>query len=87
MRKELEIHQRAILQIRKALTGDIHSTSDLLDAIAALKAHIVELEEKLLAATTCYTVVERQRDALWKHVGDVTANEICRKDRLSRNKS
>ena len=38
MREELEQHQRAILAIRKALTGDIHGTSDLLDDIAMLCA-------------------------------------------------
>lgn len=41
---QLEEHQRAILKIRKALTGDIHSESNLLEDIANLKLRTECLE-------------------------------------------
>lgn len=41
---QLELYESAILQIRKALTGDIHSTSNLLEDIEKLKSRVIELE-------------------------------------------
>ena len=43
---ELSDHQYALQQIRKALTGDIHSTSDLLEDISALLAKVEQIEER-----------------------------------------
>lgn len=40
LRSCLLLHEKAILEIRKALTGDIHSTSDLVAEIEVLKQKV-----------------------------------------------
>lgn len=44
VRTQLEDHQRALLKIRKALTGDIHSESNLLEDIANINLRVECLE-------------------------------------------
>ena len=69
MREELEQHQRAILAIRKALTGDIHSTSDLLEDIAKLQAQNRHDDE---ADTLCRNLLCEERDAAENKAASLT---------------